>query len=141
MQDNEGNLELAVNAFMEQQDKPKDMGKDLELVEDDKFKSVTEVSQGVSSNLNVKIERSRKVGAKRRLDEIFARPSDISFNGYTFEELRFTGNSERRWLLVDVHCTTEFACVCLNRDIWSDSLVRSILRDHFIFWQCCHGIT
>lgn len=30
---------------------------------------------------------------------------------------------------------SEFACSCLNRDIWSKDSVKAIVRNNFIFWQ------
>lgn len=39
------------------------------------------------------------------------------------------------WLMVNIQNPQEFACQVLNRDVWSNSTVKSILKEHFIFWQ------
>lgn len=37
--------------------------------------------------------------------------------------------------MVNVQDETEFACQVLNRDVWSNAAVRSIIEEHFVFWQ------
>ncbi|CAG0925899.1 unnamed protein product, partial [Notodromas monacha] len=39
------------------------------------------------------------------------------------------------WLLVDVHNEQEFACKVLNRDVWYDERIKTLIRENFIFWQ------
>ena len=37
--------------------------------------------------------------------------------------------------MIDIQDETEFACQVLNRDIWSNTAVKSIIEEHFVFWQ------
>lgn len=37
--------------------------------------------------------------------------------------------------MINIQDESEFACQVLNRDIWSNSAVRSIIEEHFVFWQ------
>lgn len=37
--------------------------------------------------------------------------------------------------MINVQDATEFACQVMNRDLWSDSFVKDIIRESFIFLQ------
>jgi hypothetical protein len=37
--------------------------------------------------------------------------------------------------MINVQDPTEFACQVMNRDLWSDSFVKDIIRESFIFLQ------
>lgn len=37
--------------------------------------------------------------------------------------------------MINIQNVQDFACQCLNRDVWSNDAVRTIIREHFIFWQ------
>ena len=41
----------------------------------------------------------------------------------------------RRWLLVNIQSDADFACHALNRDVWRDELVESLVNEGFILWQ------
>lgn len=45
------------------------------------------------------------------------------------------GQLENKWLMINIQNVQDFACQCLNRDVWSNEAVRTIIREHFIFWQ------
>lgn len=36
---------------------------------------------------------------------------------------------------MNVQNSKEFACQVLNRDVWSNSTIKDIIKEHFIFWQ------
>lgn len=42
---------------------------------------------------------------------------------------------QNKWLMINIQNVQDFACQCLNRDVWSNEAVKNIIRDHFIFWQ------
>lgn len=42
---------------------------------------------------------------------------------------------DNRWLMINVQDESEFSCQVLNRDIWSSPAVKSIIEEHFVFWQ------
>lgn len=37
--------------------------------------------------------------------------------------------------MVNIQNPDIFSCQVLNRDVWSNHTVKSILNEHFIFWQ------
>lgn len=39
--------------------------------------------------------------------------------------------------MINIQNVQDFACQCLNRDVWSNEAVKTIIREHFIFWQVC----
>ena len=45
------------------------------------------------------------------------------------------GKLENKWILVNIQNTSEFVCQVLNRDIWKDASIRTLIQKHFIFWQ------
>ncbi|NXQ41333.1 UBXN7 protein, partial [Catharus fuscescens] len=48
------------------------------------------------------------------------------------------GQMQNKWLMINIQNVQDFACQCLNRDVWSNEAVKNIIRDHFIFWQVYH---
>ena len=73
-------------------------------------------------------------GKKRTLEELFKPPIDIIFKG-DLQTARDSATSAKKWLLVNIQDACEFQCQVLNRDVWSNEAVKTILREHFIFWQ------
>lgn len=74
---------------------------------------------------------------KRTLEDLFRPPIDITFKG-TFSNLKDAGNAQNKWLLVNVQNVQEFVCQALNRDVWSNSGAKAIIKEHFVFWQVYH---
>eukprot|EP00794_Sanderia_malayensis_P011200 gene11200-12375_t len=73
----------------------------------------------------------------RTLQELFRPPVDITFKG-TFEAAKEAGMAQNKWLLINIQNVSEFACQTLNRDVWSNPLVRDLITEHFILWQVYH---
>lgn len=48
---------------------------------------------------------------------------------------------ENKWLMINIQNVQDFACQCLNRDVWSNDAVKNIIREHFIFWQVCQNVS
>ncbi|XP_052779044.1 UBX domain-containing protein 7-like isoform X2 [Mya arenaria] len=78
--------------------------------------------------------RTRKT---RTLQDLFRPPLDLIYKG-TFANARETGKTQGRWLMVNIQNVQEFSCQALNRDIWSNSAVKALIKDSFIFWQVYH---
>uniref|UniRef100_A0A915PZ28 UBX domain-containing protein n=1 Tax=Setaria digitata TaxID=48799 RepID=A0A915PZ28_9BILA len=73
--------------------------------------------------------------AKRvTLQNLFRPPVDIMFSG-DWDAVRAEAQLRGHWLLVNVQDDLEFACQILNRDVWSNSSVKELLRSNFVFWQ------
>ena len=73
----------------------------------------------------------------KRLVDLFRPPFDIMYHG-NFEEARDTAKEKSKWLLINVQDQTEFACQVMNRDVWSETFVKDIIRESFIFLQYKH---
>ncbi|XP_075717343.1 UBX domain-containing protein 7 [Rhinoderma darwinii] len=71
------------------------------------------------------------------LADLFRPPIDIMHKG-SFETAKECGQLKNKWLMINIQNVQDFACQCLNRDIWSNDSVKSLIRDHFIFWQVYH---
>uniref|UniRef100_A0A224Z518 UBX domain-containing protein n=1 Tax=Rhipicephalus zambeziensis TaxID=60191 RepID=A0A224Z518_9ACAR len=71
---------------------------------------------------------------RKTLEDLFRPPLDLMHRG-SFESAREVGRAKNRWLMVNVQNVQEFACQVLNRDVWSNSTIKSIISEHFVFWQ------
>jgi len=45
------------------------------------------------------------------------------------------GRAANKWLMVNIQNVQEFSCQVLNRDVWSNSTVKTVVHEHFILWQ------
>lgn len=52
-----------------------------------------------------------------------------------WDEARDEGKEKKKWLLVNLQDMSDFNCQALNRDIWKDEAVRSLVKENFIFLQ------
>ena len=68
---------------------------------------------------------------KKTLEELFKPPLDIMFQG-DWQSARYAVKT-KRWLLVNIQDAQEFQCQILNRDLWSNSGVKMIVKEHFVF--------
>jgi hypothetical protein len=78
-----------------------------------------------------------RVSPKNRpktFDDLFRPPYDIMWTG-PFVTAREKGTKDNRWLLVDLNNPLEFKCQMLNRDVWSDERIKTLVRENFVFWQ------
>lgn len=90
------------------------------------------------TRLQEEMLRNPKSAAKKRtLEDLFRPPLDLMHKG-TFVTAREAGQTQGKWLMVNVQNVREFSCQQLNRDVWSDSTVKSIVRESFVFWQVYH---
>ena len=77
-------------------------------------------------------------GKKRTLEELFKPPLDIMYKG-DWQSARDAATAAKKWLLVNIQDAGEFQCQTLNRDVWSNEAVKTIVGEHFLFWQVCSG--
>ena len=52
-----------------------------------------------------------------------------------WQSARDAATASKKWLLVNIQDAGEFQCQTLNRDVWSNDAVKTIVREHFLFWQ------
>jgi len=102
--------------------------------------SATNASQSSSSSSSSTSSTAfgKKPSKKlKTLEELFRPPVDMLYPG-TFIGAREEGKAGNLWLLINIQNHKEFACQCLNRDIWSHGAIRDIVKQHFVFWQVYH---
>ncbi|KAG7456994.1 hypothetical protein MATL_G00241890 [Megalops atlanticus] len=71
------------------------------------------------------------------LADLFRPPIELMHKG-SFETAKDCGQLENKWLMINIQNVQDFSCQCLNRDVWSNNAVRTIIKEHFIFWQVYH---
>ncbi|XP_069474194.1 UBX domain-containing protein 7 [Ambystoma mexicanum] len=71
------------------------------------------------------------------LADLFRPPIDLMHKG-SFDTAKDCGQMQNKWLMINIQNVQDFACQCLNRDVWSNEAVKTVIREHFIFWQVYH---
>lgn len=71
---------------------------------------------------------------QRRLAELFKPPFDIMCR-ISLDDAKVKGRREQKWILVNIQDNSEFQCQVLNRDFWSNSEVKSVISQNFVFLQ------
>ncbi len=71
-----------------------------------------------------------------RLDDLFRPPTvlDLSVSG-SLQTAREFAKNQNRWLIVHLQDYGQFQSQKLNREVWSDEYIRSIIKQYFVFWQ------
>lgn len=72
--------------------------------------------------------------ANAGLSDLFKPPQDVLYVA-DFEVAKQKASNDNTWLLVNVQNPSEFATHQLNRDTWSNPLVKDLLKSQFVFWQ------
>ena len=72
-------------------------------------------------------------GKAKKLNDLFRAPYDIMVDAPLQEVQRMCG--EKKWLLVNIQSIDEFSCMSLNRDVWSDEVIKQVCSTTFLFWQ------
>lgn len=52
-----------------------------------------------------------------------------------WDDARALGKQDKKWIMVNLQDMNDFNCQALNRDIWKDRGVRSLVQEHFLFLQ------
>ncbi|XP_021940456.1 UBX domain-containing protein 7 isoform X2 [Zootermopsis nevadensis] len=151
-----GNVEMAVNMFLEDQDgasssshvrdpipPQQEVLVDTAGFQGNSSRTKRAVHSVFDSFRDFQVETRRQeemmTGSnvspmKRSLEDLFRPPLDLMFHG-TFQNARDAGVAHQKWLMVNVQNVLEFSCQILNRDIWSNKAVKTVIKEHFIFWQ------
>jgi UBX domain-containing protein 7 len=66
---------------------------------------------------------------------MFAQPTHLMHRAGGFMGAKNFAKDARRWLLVNIQSEDDFACHALNRDVWRNDMVESIVREGFILFQ------
>lgn len=68
------------------------------------------------------------------LAAMYRPPVHLTFSG-SFDDAMRAGQTQNRWLLVNIQRSDVFACHIMNRDVWADNAVQELLEVRFVFWQ------
>ncbi|KAK0657024.1 hypothetical protein B0T16DRAFT_385635 [Cercophora newfieldiana] len=69
-----------------------------------------------------------------RLAELFRPPYDL-MSSLTWDEARDLGKEQKRWIMVNLQDMSDFNCQALNRDVWKDNAIKSLVAENFVFLQ------
>lgn len=103
----------------------------------DGFRDFQEEARQQEEELMAGTSGSRASRKTKTLQDLFRPPIDITYKG-NLANARETGKTQGKWLMVNIQNVQEFPCQALNRDIWSNSAVKALIKDNFIFWQVYH---
>lgn len=77
-----------------------------------------------------------KLTHEEKLKKMFSKPMDLIFNkGQDIATLKFYAKKRNKWILINIQDVNNFECMKLNRDIWSDPIIKCILKENFLFNQ------
>ncbi|KAJ8129439.1 hypothetical protein O1611_g4194 [Lasiodiplodia mahajangana] len=68
------------------------------------------------------------------LRDLFRPPHDLMSDA-TWDEARDEGKEDKKWIMVNLQDLDIFQCQVLNRDVWKDENLKSLIKEHFIFLQ------
>ncbi|CCE85462.1 Piso0_005058 [Millerozyma farinosa CBS 7064] len=74
---------------------------------------------------------------QRRLANLFRPPFDI-MSKVNIDTAKQQGRRDKKWILINIQNFSEFSCQVLNRDLWSNSSVKILVNENFIFLQYQH---
>eukprot|EP00871_Galdieria_phlegrea_P003264 jgi/Galph1/3939/GphlegSOOS_G2620.1 len=162
LESNEGDLEKAIESYFAIKDAEEELGRPVSqgvAVEEDDTQVSAEDGEDEEEEVVVPVRRSAATtrtsmadsfasGAYQeseqtgvpshleegRLGQLFAPPSDLNF-GSTLEQTISKGWEEKKWVLVDLQQGDNFACLLLNREVWSDATIKEFIQSSFVFWQ------
>lgn len=76
---------------------------------------------------------SQKTATSQAMNELFAIPA---YNeGAPLGKVVERAKDEGKWILVNIQQAEMFASHRLNRDVWSDEIIKDMVTDSFLFWQ------
>ena len=131
----DNNVEQAILLYMENNDNDKSHSKQEPIIISDSEGEVEEEEQERPSTSQPSIHPFRTFSEqKRKLDELFKAPTQITFHG-SLSAARTEAQRLNRLLLISLHDPTEFACQVLNRDLWSSSAVVEFIQENLLFSQ------
>jgi len=73
-------------------------------------------------------------GGASTLASMYAPPAGLMQRG-SMQEAKDVATGLKRWLIVNVQSTEEFASHQINRDTWGHSAVQEVIKSNFVLWQ------
>ncbi|KAI5960593.1 ubx2 [Candida pseudojiufengensis] len=77
---------------------------------------------------------SELTSTQRRLANLFRPPFDI-INVLNLDQAKKLGKEDKKWILINIQDSSEFQSQVYNRDFWSNSRIKQIIKENFIFLQ------
>ncbi|KAI5958385.1 ubx2 [Candida margitis] len=77
---------------------------------------------------------SELTSTQRRLANLFRPPFDI-ISIMTLDQARAKAKEENKWILINIQDSSEFQSQVFNRDFWSNSRIKQVVKESFIFLQ------
>ncbi|KAI8820167.1 thioredoxin-like protein [Fimicolochytrium jonesii] len=68
-----------------------------------------------------------------RLAEMFRPPTSIMHVSNSTQQARDFAKMRKKWLIITLNEPTFFPCQVLNRDLWKDPSVLTLIKEHFVF--------
>jgi hypothetical protein len=93
-----------------------------------------EVPQHVDQAPELKFGGDDTEGDSGAFKELFKPPAEILCEE-PFSNALETAKNSQRWLLVNLQDTEDFTSHVLNRDVWRDDTISSLVGASFVFWQ------
>ncbi|AOA63208.1 UBX domain-containing protein 5 [Komagataella phaffii CBS 7435] len=116
-------------------------GGDQEEIDDDvdnQFETIMDeegnIVQRHRSNYSRGIDVDNMTATQRRLANLFRPPFDI-MEKYNLATAKTEARSKQKWILINIQDPTEFQCQMLNRDFWSNTDIKDIVHENFVFLQ------
>lgn len=71
---------------------------------------------------------------QKRLAKMFRPPFDI-MDKLDLDSAKRKAREQHKWILVNIQDPADFLCQTLNRDFWSSTSVKELVRENFVFLQ------
>lgn len=97
-----------------------------------------------SNNFNSRVSNSFNSSSRntlnsnqKRLANLFRPPFDL-ITAVDLDTAKILGKKEKKWILINIQNPTFFQSQVLNRDFWSNSRIKNLVSNNFIFLQYQH---
>lgn len=110
---------------------------DLDDLDDDDVMELDDDGEPVRPTRRVRLQTSRMselTSTQRRLARLFKPPFDL-IERTDLDGAKIKGRLEQKWILVNIQDQSEFQCQVLNRDFWSNTDVKRVVLQDFVFLQ------
>ncbi|KAJ3180646.1 hypothetical protein HDU87_001759 [Geranomyces variabilis] len=68
-----------------------------------------------------------------RLAVMFAAPTAIMYQAHNMHQVREEGKRAKKWIMLTLNEPSEFGSQILNRDLWKDETVQTLIKEQFVF--------
>lgn len=120
----------------------RDVGNDVQILDsdedgDDDIEEVIRSHSGAAGGRRRRLRQERDselTSTQRRLANLFRPPFDI-ISVLTLDQARTRAKEENKWILINIQDSSEFQSQVFNRDFWSNTRIKQVVKENFIFLQ------